>query len=104
MKLPQLSLRDLFWLVALAALICAWLSERHRRVAWESSYHDLSARHMSLIDGLCEEGIDFHLDPASGETQLQKIGPGKDRRDAQRAQLNAELQSLPELEITTGKP
>ena len=30
MKLPQLSLRDLFWLVALAAMGCGWWVERSR--------------------------------------------------------------------------
>jgi hypothetical protein len=30
MKLPQLTLRDLFWLVALVALGCGWWVERTR--------------------------------------------------------------------------
>jgi hypothetical protein len=32
MKLPQLSLRDLFWLVALVAMGCGWWVE-HRRLS-----------------------------------------------------------------------
>jgi hypothetical protein len=31
MKLPQLTLRDLFWLVLVAALICGWWLD-HRRI------------------------------------------------------------------------
>ena len=30
MKLPQLTLRDLFWLVALVAMGCGWWVERER--------------------------------------------------------------------------
>jgi hypothetical protein len=32
MKLPQLALRDLFWLVLVAALVCAWWLD-HRSLA-----------------------------------------------------------------------
>jgi hypothetical protein len=33
MKLPQLSLRELFWLVALAAMGCGWWVDRGRLAA-----------------------------------------------------------------------
>ena len=32
MKLPQLTLRDLFWLVALVAMGCGWWVDRHLAV------------------------------------------------------------------------
>ena len=32
MKLPQLSLRDLFWLVLVAAILCGWWMDRRKLV------------------------------------------------------------------------
>jgi hypothetical protein len=50
MKLPQLSLRDLFWLVALVAMGCGWWVERRRHA------NDAEAmRHMhGMISALME--------------------------------------------------
>lgn len=33
MKLPQLSLRDLFWLVLVAACLCGWWAERRALIS-----------------------------------------------------------------------
>ena len=35
MKLPQFSLRDLFWLVLIVALVCAWWVNRPAVQKWE---------------------------------------------------------------------
>ena len=37
MKLPQLTLRDLFWLVLVASCLCAWWADRSRIVAREAA-------------------------------------------------------------------
>jgi hypothetical protein len=34
--MPKLNLRDLFWLVLLAAILCAWWLDRHR--AYDDGY------------------------------------------------------------------
>jgi hypothetical protein len=40
MKLPKLFLRDLFWLVLVAALGCAWWQHHRRHVRLETELHD----------------------------------------------------------------
>jgi hypothetical protein len=39
-KLPQLTLRDLFWLVLVCALMVAWFAERHRSELLEQNRLD----------------------------------------------------------------
>ena len=53
-KLPQLTLRDLFWLVALVAMGCGWWGERERlrhRISELEKPNDVSVR-ASLIQKL----------------------------------------------------
>jgi hypothetical protein len=54
MKLPQLSLRDLFWLAALVAMGCAWwMRERHlaREIEESTWAWDLVTAHASPRTG-----------------------------------------------------
>lgn len=46
MKLPQLSLRDLFWLVLVVALGCGWLVDHSIMASWVEriSTHSLRQR------------------------------------------------------------
>jgi len=54
-KLPQISLRDLFWLVALAAVGCGWAVDRYRIAqewqALEREKYLTKSEHDLLIQG-----------------------------------------------------
>ena len=53
MKLPQLTPRDLFWLVALAAMGCGWWVERSRC----RQYRDSAAIFTQLVEELEKRGV-----------------------------------------------
>jgi hypothetical protein len=55
MKLPQLSLRDLFWLVALVATGCGWWVDRSAvKASQESRIRDLG-RTIDEIANACQD-------------------------------------------------
>jgi len=56
MKLPQLSLRDLFWLVLVAAILCGWFVHV-RTMLWgfEAALEAQSEMYEGLVDALSEE-------------------------------------------------
>jgi hypothetical protein len=51
MKLPQLSLRDLFWLVLTAALLTAWRLDHHRSAKQIEELTKQPEIHISPIPG-----------------------------------------------------
>ena len=53
MKLPQLSLRDLFWLLLVAAIVSAWVADR--------MYYVASANRRVLNFGLPQSGTGSSL-------------------------------------------
>jgi hypothetical protein len=52
MKLPQLSLRDLFWLVLVAACLCGWWAERQHAAADAMRFQEQRADLESMIQEL----------------------------------------------------
>src|SRR5690349_14357858 len=61
MKLPQLSLRELFLLVVIAAMSCGWWVERtrSRRLGMEMKYLTSAARPIDVIETPLEDVIHY---------------------------------------------
>lgn len=61
MKLPQLHLRDLFWLVLVVACLCAWWMERQRvhRLSMELKYVKSVVPPVAFIETPLNEAIGF---------------------------------------------
>ena len=87
MKLPQLSLRELFLLVVIAAMGCGWWVERSRLIGvcreWERAYGESQRDFVEIIDELTNrnyaatlrverERLQSHLDDA--ENAMLEIG------------------------------
>jgi hypothetical protein len=71
MKLPQLSLRDLFWLVALIAMGCGWWVERCVRIAAESE-----SRNFKLEANRHQEQLNALMNAADPRVEgLRPLGP-----------------------------
>lgn len=62
MKLPQLSLRDLFWLVALVAMGCGW---------WVDHAHSAAALEGSKLWEARAKRLKEHIEQFGGQVQFQ---------------------------------
>lgn len=70
MKLPQLSLRDLFWLVALVAMACGWWVDRSRATAMQQEAELWFDRAATLRRELLYRGTDIRFDDDGGMTAV----------------------------------
>ena len=59
MKLPQLHLRDLFWLVLVVGMGCAWWLEHRRLVAAEERCSEVETRADTLTERLSEARLNW---------------------------------------------
>lgn len=70
MKLPQLHLRDLFWLVALVACLCAWWVDHWKSDEVRQEYQGRYAHLMEMMDDLTQklesEGVAWHINDKKG--------------------------------------
>jgi hypothetical protein len=96
MSRPKLNLRDLFWLVALAALSLAWYQDRQasRRALYEVKYDLLQSRQSSLHVSLM--GSSYLRPPG----QLTKAA----RPTLSEAEIDAGLQLINEWRGTIESP
>jgi len=100
MKLNQLHVRDLFWLVLVAGLILGWWLDHHRLAPYVPAHHELMKRFMSVYDALANHGVDVFIDPTTQQVTLVKTGMGKKRWDAHLSRIDQEMADLPSIEIS----
>jgi hypothetical protein len=67
MKLPQLHLRDLFWLVLTIGLAMAWLLDHRRLAPYLPAHMKLMKHFTAIVEGLAQEGIGMNVDPNTQE-------------------------------------
>jgi hypothetical protein len=67
----KLTLRDLFWLVLVAGLACAWWIERSRTHAMHREVELWADRAMTLQRELLYRGIEIEFDDDGGMTVIE---------------------------------
>ena len=69
-KLPQLTLRDLFWIVALVAMGCGWWVEHREKQEFKSMIEIWMDRAEGLREELKRRGTEIRYDEEGGMTTV----------------------------------
>lgn len=104
MKLTQLHIRDLFWLVLVAGLMLGWWLDHRRLAPYVPAHHELMTQFMSVYEALADYGVDAFIDPTTQTVTLVKTGIGKERWDAHLSRIDQEVSNLPPIEISNSPP
>jgi hypothetical protein len=85
MKIPQLSLRDLFWIVLVAALLCGWWLDQARITQRlndvDKQRRELEAERGELEAGYAKKNVDLQgLWRRMEEVRLGREGPQRYRK------------------------
>ena len=74
MKLPQLTLRDLFWLVALVAMGCGWWASELRWRGYARSQQQELVRHAENVEWLTTYLREQNFDLSFNEDGTMSVG------------------------------
>jgi hypothetical protein len=88
MKLPQFTLRDLFWLVLVAGCLCAWWADRSRIVARETA---LEARATELKVQFAQLALEQELLTVRLQAAKQTLRAAETLEAAQRTGFGEQL-------------
>ena len=99
MKLAQLHLRDLIWILLVVGLILGWCLDHRRLAPYVPAHHHLMKQFSAVYEALADEGVDVFIDPTTQKVTLVKSGMGKQRWDAHLSRIDQEISNLPVLEI-----
>ena len=104
MKLAQLHIRDLFWIILVTGLLLGWWLDHRRLAPYVPACQESMQRFTNIVEALADYGVETFIDPATQKVTLVKSGMGKRRWDAHLSRIDQEIADLPPLEISGPSP